>query len=562
MGLVKGRWHPKGKGRAGTIRPAAITEYLRRPLDDFDFMKLVPKEDLAAEAHGMGMRFATDPRHHQLVCWMLGVTMDNFYFILKQGGGKSKILLDIIRYRLRKKQISRALIIAPEDIHLASWEEQLREHAPDLTYTILDGSAARRQQAAKQKTNVHIINNMGLSIFMADEVKNNKTKKSHLVLNVDKAAAFASEYQLVGGDEWHRMVTGDSLFYECCRWLSVGALYFYALSGTPHGKDPTPLFHQLKVIDGGATLGTSLGLFHQTFFTGKPNYFSGRLEYKFNKAMTGELNRVIKNRSIVYTTDELYDVPTCIPIKMPVKFTGEAALYYARIIKGMIEAQGDYSSMKNVFVRMRQCASGYLSLKADDDSRIEVEFKDNPKLMALRDWLLSKPDEKILVYHEYRNTGAILERMMTEAKIGWSSLRGGTKNPKAAYAKFLEDKKCKVFILNNRTGSESINPQYVCRRVAFYESPTDPKTREQAERRVYRPGQEYMSFIHDFFVKGTIEEKILVNVKDGLDFMSSVLSGDTSKLLTEEQLNEYQIRPVGNRRRSAAPQNPAQKSLL
>lgn len=120
--------------------------------------------------------------------------------------------------------------------------------------------------------------------------------------------------------------------------------------------------------------------------------------------------------------------------------------------------------------------------------------------------------------------------MLTEEKIGHTSIRGGTKDIAGRYNRFLTDPKCNVFVLNTRTGSESINPQYVCRRTVFFESPDDPKQREQAERRTYRPGQKHITFIHDLVVKGTVEVRILKSIKEGLSFLSSVLSGNASTL--------------------------------
>jgi SNF2 family DNA or RNA helicase len=531
------------------IAPAAIRAYFARPLDSWDYLKDVPKEELKAEAHSMGMRFATDSWHHQLVCWMIGATQDRFYFILKQGGGKSKISADIIRYRLRQGHIKHALIVAPEMIHVASWEEQLQTHAPDLTYQLLLGNKDERERMLKQSSDVYVINHRGLEVYMAtrrtvkgkDDIERNKN-----MLTAKEASEFAAKFQLVILDEYHRLVNDTSLHYKILTWLAAGADFIYALSGTPHGKDPTPMFHQFKILDGGETLGRAITLFRVAFFTIKKGFFGG-FKYTFKPGLTTALHRMIKHRSITYTTEELYDVPQCIPVRIPVRLRGEAAAYYQRIIQGLIEAQGDYSSLGNVFIRMRQCASGFLSLKADDDSRIQVEFADNAKLEALVQFVLSKPDEKILIYHEFIRSGELIEKAMTAAKVKWSSLRGGTKNPAAAYAMFLKDPKCQVFILNNRTGSESINPQYVSRRLIFYESPTDPKTREQAERRVFRPGQRYTSFIHDLYVKGTVEEKILGDVKNGLDFMSSVLSGNGLALLTKEQIDGYKPEAEGSR---------------
>jgi len=445
----------------------------------------------------------------------------------------SKITADLIRFRKRRGELGKALVLAPELLHVASWEEQLRTHAPDLRYHLLLGDRGERMDLIGQPADVCVMNHKGLEVYMSHRALVKRRVKQ--VLHEERAAEFASRFNFVVFDESHRLGNHQSLLYEMCRWLSHGADYRYALTGTPFGRDPAKLWPQFMLVDHGETLGRTLGLFRSVFFTARQHYWKG-IEYVFNAKMSPQLHRVIKHRSITYELAELRDMPQKLRVLLPVGLSGEGAAYYARIVAGLREAQGDYASLGNVFVRMRQCASGFLALRADDESRIEVQFRDNPKLDALRELVLGKED-KLLVFHEFIRSGVLIERMLAQAKIGYAALRGGTKDPAGEYGRFLRDPHCRVFVLNNRLGSEAINPQYVCRRAVFYESPVSPIQREQAEGRVHRPGQRWTTFIYDLTVRGTVEEKILRYVREGRDLLRAVLSGDA----VLEDINETAV---------------------
>ena len=517
------------------INPSAAKAYLSRRLDNYDYLKEVPKGELYDHVKGLGYRFVTECWHNQLVCFAIGAALNEFCFFEKMGGGKSKHSLDLIRYRKWRGELLRGLVLAPELLHVAAWEDQIKTHAPDLTYRLLLGDKDERFDLVDRKSDICVMNYKGLEVYMSRLMKTPGKKVRKQQVDPVLAGEFAARFNFVVFDESHRLGGHQSLLYKLCNWLSAAAEYRYALTGTPFGRDPTKLWPQFMLVDHGITLGRTLGIFRNVFFTPRQDYWKG-IEWNFNSGMVGELNRVIKHRSITYELEELRDMPKKIPIRLPVRLSGEGAAYYKRIIAGLIEAQGDYQSLGNVFVRMRQCASGFLALRADDESRVEVMFKTNPKLDALREFILGKED-KVLVFHEFIHSGQLIEKMLEQSKVGFASLRGGTKDPAGQYQKFLSDPKCRVFVLNNRLGSEAINPQYVCCRAVFYESPVSPIQREQAEGRVHRPGQKWTTFIYDLTVLGTVEEKIILYVKEGRDLLKAVLSGDASLIEDEGVVN-------------------------
>lgn len=519
--------------RLPSIAPSAIQAYTERALDNFDFMKAVPKDELTAEINTLGYRFCSNPWIHQMAGFMIGATTrPDFLFYYDMGSGKTKLIYDLFRYRRMRGEASSALIVVPESIHMTTWVEQINDHAPDLKLCVLSGSREERFALLNRKADVYLINHGGLQVYMADLVKNKR------VLNEDSAAAFATHFDFLVLEEVHRIKSHTSLLFKLLSWLSWRCPFRYGLTGTPFGRNPETLWPQFKLIDHGATLGETLGMFRAVFFDGKPNYWGG-VDYTFRPEQTDLLHRVIKHRSLSYTSEELTELPRRIALIKRVDLTEEGQEYYKRITDRIKETKGDYRSLDSAYIRMRQCASGFLSLKPEDDSesteRIQFRVKHNPKLEALRALIEDRiAGRKFIVYHHFRYSGQMIAELLTELKVGYAEIRGGMKDVQGEFRRFMEDKKCQGLIANTQVGSEAINPQSVCNIEIYFESPDDPITRTQAERRVRRSGQkESHVFIYDIVAKGTIEEKLLRYHREGKNLLAAVLTGD--ELLIDEE---------------------------
>lgn len=506
--------------RVPVIAHSALEAYLGRDWNDYDFLKKVPDAELRAELNKMGHRFVTEPRNAQLVCTMIGSYEPAFLYFLDMGAGKTKLILDLIRFAKRTGSLRRALIVVPYLFHADSWADEFAKHGPDLTYTLLVGSRKERSALLNERTDVCIINHAGLQVYMGQRGK--KDEKG--TIDEDAALEFSQRFNFVCFDESHRLGNAQSMVWRLCAWISAACDFKYALTGTPFGRDPTKLWPQFKLIDEGETLGETLTFFRMVYMTALKDYWAG-VKWEFNEKMRDDLSRIMRHKSITFTEKELTDLPPMVKMRKTVRLTEEGRDYYKRIVDKLIETRGDYRSMKAPFLRMRQVCSGFLSLKADDDSRVQIRFKENPKLDALKQVIIDTLPHKMLVYYQYTPSGQWIVEMLKEMKVPYAWLWGGAKDPGAEYQRFLTDKKCAVFLLQNDLGAEVINPQYVCRYGISYENTIDPGKRAQMEKRLKRPGQQYVTYWTDLVVKGTIEEKIDQYIKEGRDLLKAILQG-------------------------------------
>jgi SNF2 family DNA or RNA helicase len=289
------------------------------------------------------------------------------------------------------------------------------------------------------------------------------------------------------------------------------------------------LWAQHYIVDQGATLGQTLGLFRAAFFTARENIWAKSdyaKIYKFDRRKKDQLMRMVQHRSLSYSAEECIDVPSFNPVIESVRLPEEAGAYYKRVVDQIIAARGNLSEMKNAFMRMRQLSSGFLGFRDEDDDgkRVEIAFGENPKLELLLDLLQSLPDDrKAVVFYEFTWSGRKIVEQLRELKEKPIWLWSGTKNSAGEIERFLCDPGCRVAVLNNRVGAYSLDGlQDVANYTLFYESPVSVIDREQAERRLRRDGQKFKVFQYDLVVEDTMDRNILAYHREGDDLLEAL----------------------------------------
>jgi SNF2 family DNA or RNA helicase len=304
----------------------------------------------------------------------------------------------------------------------------------------------------------------------------------------------------------------------------------------PFGRDPSPLWAQHYLVDKGATLGPTLGLFRAAFFTEQPNPWDPRgfkKDYTFKRAMQPQLSRVLQHRSITYTADECIDLPPIRRLMETVRLPPEMRDYYTQIVDQAIAAKGDMQAMTNAFLRLRQLSSGYIGLKDDETgARAELEFDTNPKLDRLLDLVRSLPGgAKAVIFYEFTRSGRkIVEALQKELKVSTIWLWSGTKNAKTELARFT-DGPALFAVINNKVGAYSLDGLQVAHYEFFFESPLSAQDREQAERRLRRQGQQARTvFVYDLICMGTVDAKILEFHSQGRELFAALLKNPSAVL--------------------------------
>jgi hypothetical protein len=510
----------------------AVREFLARELDSYLWMKGLSREKILRELKALRVPpvFHTDPWLHQLVCFWIGLCKPRFLFLLDMGLGKSKILSDLIRHIQREKKLERALITVPRKLNVDSWVDDLAVHQPDLEPWRIDCSdiEEKRERLLNPRGDVTIIDNQGLQWALCDKVKiGGKKKRNELQVNEKVLKRVLKEYNFLGIDEIHKFANRESLWYSFMDDMARRMDYCYGTTGTLFGKNPEDAWPQFHLIDRGEALGETLGIFRAAFFHAKTKPFKG-VVYEFDKRMDAKLHEVLQHSSIRYDENEVpeTDLPPRVMRVHKLEMCEEQREHYLHALEGLVNAGGKLRDLEAQWLRMRQITSGYLVWKDEHGEHIK-HFKENPKLDDLEATIDGmREGRKMIVAYVYTESGRIICERLKKLGIGFEWLYGGTKDPAAARRRFMQDPKCKVFVMNDEaggTGNDGL--QKVANSLYFYESPSDPKARQQVLKRAHRPGQTRRTFIYDAVVKGSVDVGILDGIAEGIDMYDRVVNG-------------------------------------
>lgn len=498
----------------------AVDDFLNRPVRNSDKVKLFSSNALDKKIFELipTPHFTTQPYLHQKACFLLGLKYPAYLFLLYMGLGKTKLILDLFSYRQRTEKLKRLLVLVPNISNIETWREQVEIHAPHLSFAGISGNREERASLILGASEVCVATYMGWLHLVCDN-KNNK-----MVINEKQAKKYSQLFDQVVLDESSSFRKRKSLTYRACRRFIKYVPYRYCLTGTPFGRNPEDLWTQFYIIDSGQTLGETLGLFRAAFFTEKDDFWSGGKKYIFDKKKQKQLYDKMRNVSISYSEEECPDLPAKTYSIRPIIFSEETWAYYDKLVEELREAKGNFQLLKNTFIRMRQLASGFLAVQDPEGERIEVVFKENPKLEATIDLLHEIPfNRKVVIFNEFQKSGDILCARLKQERMPHVRLFGKTKNKAEVQHRFKETDKYRIMV-SSSAGAYGGNWQ-VANYVVFYESPTCPILRTQMEKRVHRQGQNRAVFYFDLPVKGSVEEKILKYLKEGKDLFKILVEG-------------------------------------
>lgn len=516
------------------INKHAIDKFLERELENFDFVKKYKGGELKADLSTLTPvpDFGKiTPWLHQQACFLLLLEVRRFMFNIDMGGGKTLLTLMLLMYRKQRGERPKAIVFVPYITSVATWIDEVADKCPSLKLVPLLGTGAENLEALKGDGDLFVICYQSAVAMVTETVFDKHRGKNKWQLTAAQVREYFAGFDTIVCDEIHKCSSASSLTYRMCRAISAECQWALGLTGTPFGKDPIGLQPQFYLIDFGETLGTTVEFFRAVFYTQHRNYWGG-LEFTFKKKMEPDLHRMVKNRSIHYAIDDLHDMPQKIYISKNIPPPQDSLGYCKAALKQINDAvaskgEGAYRVVESNYLKLRQLSSGFMTLKGDDDDRLLIEFKDNPKLEALVDLIESMPaTSKMVVFHHFVYTNQLISKRLHELKIGHARVWGGSKDPLGELRKFKTDPNIRVLVINVRSGSSSLNLQNA-NYLVFFEQPDNPIDRQQGERRVWRPGQTERVLIYDLLVRQTKDHALHASNKAGEDLLKSIIAGRT-----------------------------------
>lgn len=511
------------------LSKSAISNFLNKKTDDFYWIKNCSSKDIydaikEKDPTWVFKKECPEPFVRQLVCFYIGICFNNFLFFLDMGAGKTRIILDLIAYRIKHGHIKRALVVVPGEPNIDGWEDETEQYS-NLKFVGIVGDKNSRINLTNVECDVACISYSGLVSVMTTSCKGKR--------KIDKKLAndFCSKYDFIGFDEIHLCKNKSNLRYKLCNLLAKHSKFRYAATGTPFGRSLEDLWSQFYLIDRGDTLGNTLGVYREAYFEKVKNRFVKNYDvydYKIKPESKALIHKRIKHRSIRYEESEFSDLPEKVYNIVKFKPNSSIRKYYKEQIESLIKSENSESKELS-FHKLRQIASGYIKVN-DDDGDFYVDFDENPKLEFL-DTFLKSTNDKVVIFYQYVNSAKLIENTLSKLNIKFSKIGSGGDKSNTALSKF-KNKNCRVLLINVlSSGTTGLNLQHYTNKVIYFESPVSPIIRAQSEKRIHRSGQkEKKTFYYDLVIKNSVEEKILFFLKEGKDLLNEVLNGNLNNL--------------------------------
>lgn len=147
------------------------------------------------------------------------------------------------------------------------------------------------------------------------------------------------------------------------------------------------------------------------------------------------------------------------------------------------------------------------------------------------------PDEKVIIFTEYRATQLYLQWYLKQSNITSVPFRGGFKRSKKDWMRQLFQNHAQVLIATE-AGGEGINLQF-CNYMINYDLPWNPMRLEQRIGRIHRYGQEKDVHIYNFAIRNTVEEHIMTLLYEKINLFESVI-GNLDAILSELSISDLE----------------------
>lgn len=433
------------------------------------------------------------------------------------GTGKTKVMCDLIRYRLsvvNSVNTSGVLIVCPKSV-MQNWKNELEKHTRIGRHAIvISGTPTlKTKQLGTIDKQIFIINYDALGSVMKVLDKMN--------------------FEMIVFDELHLLKSHKSDRSKYCQRLSKNAKRRFGLTGTMILNNLMDVFAQALVIDQGATFGINFFEFRARYFTdknkhwaGKPNYFP-KWEVKpgAEALVQKKLETLVDRR----TKDECLDLPDVVFERRYCELMPEQHKRYEEIRKELITIIHDQgvSVAKTALtrdLRLNQVTSGHLTM----DNGEVYSFDDNAKLTTLAALLREElSDRKIIIWAVFRADIENIQTCCAEMNLQYACIFGDTsqEDRQNEIDRFQQDDNCRIFIGNPASAGTGITLT-VSDVAVFYSYNYNLGNYLQALGRNHRKGSEIhksITYIH-LVAKGTIDEAIVEGLERKEDLADRVMN--------------------------------------
>ena len=422
------------------------------------------------------------------------------------GLGKTIQVISLILKLKEEKKLKKPVVVICPTTLLGNWEREFETFAPGL--------------------DVHTYHGFNREFTTDCDV----VLTTYAILRIDIEEFKKHNWDLIVIDEAQNIKNPSTSQTQAVK--SIKADMKIAMTGTPVENRLSELWSIFDFINKGY-LG-SISDFGKNYSIPIERFKETQRAQKLQKAISPFMLRRLKTDKMIIS-----DLPEKVVLDDFCYLTKPQAALYERVLnQSMQEVQAAGAGINRrgaifkLITSLKQvCNHPYHYLKHGDMSRSASGKTE--KLISILSNILDN-DEKVLIFTQYKEMGAILEKIIAEEFNTDPLFFHGSLNVKAReemIREFSEEINKKIMILSLKAGGLGLNLTSASN-VIHYDLWWNPAVEDQATDRTYRIGQDKNVMVHRFITLSTFEEKIDKIIKDKRELAdAAVFTGE--KIITE-----------------------------
>ena len=392
-----------------------------------------------------------------------------------------------------------ALVVAPTTLAF-NWARELERFAPHLSMLVLHGPGRSAKRPKIGKSDVVIT--------------------TYPLLTRDEDLLAGHEFRLCVLDEAQAIKNSRSQVHGAIK--AIRADHTVCLTGTPVENHLGELWALFDVLVPGL-LGDEVAF---------SRAYKKPIETLRDEERLGSLKELVAPFILRRVKREVAkELPPKTELYRAVELTGKQRELYESIrvaahadVRKLIRTKGLAAStipILGALMKLRQvcCDPRLLALDAARDVRESAKYD---MLFTLVDGQLAQ-GHKILVFSQFTSMLALIAEGLRARRARYAVLTGQTRDRKAAVDAFERGEK-EVFLISLKAGGTGLN-LVSADTVIHYDPWWNPAAQAQATDRAHRIGQTRPVFVHNLYVAGSVEERV-VQLQRKKRWLSATLLGD------------------------------------
>ncbi len=412
---------------------------------------------------------------------------------LDPGLGKTSITLAAFD-QLRSEGIAKKmLVIAPLRVCQLVWEQEGQEWTQfrHLKFTLLHGP--KKKARLNDDSDIFLINPEGVA-WLTTQFFNKKSKDQRW------------PFDTVVIDELTRFKNAQSVRHKALMPYMPKTQRRWGLTGTPIPNGYLDLFGQMKILDGGLSLGQYFTRFRDKYFEAD---YSG-FKYLLRRGASKNIEAAIKPYVLRMAANDYLELPPRIDDIRSVVMPKKARAIYDEMKKEMMaELEGTIVEAGNsaaAYSKLKQMANGAVYAGDGVFEPKKVVHIHDAKIEALEELIEELAGTPLLVGYEFRHDLARLQKIFPDAPYIGS---GVTEQQVKQIEKDWNANKLPILFAHPASAGHGLNFQKGnAFHIAWFSATWDYELYDQFIKRVLRQGNKATTvFNHIFIVEDTIDNK-------------------------------------------------------